>query len=75
MCRRGLQWGGARQPGGRFNSLGYPVVYTSEFLALTQLEILVNLPIDRLLSGYRSFRADIPNRHTDILGREELSEG
>lgn len=47
---------GARQAGGRFNSVGVPVVYTSSSLALAQLEILVNLPTERLLSSYVAFR-------------------
>ena len=65
---------GARQAGGRFNSPGRPVVYTSESLALAQLEILVNLPTDRLLASYVAFRGDIPDRHVETLSREELPE-
>ena len=65
---------GARQAGGRFNSPGHPVVYTSESLALAELEILVNLPTERLLSSYLAFRADIPDRHVEALGRERLPE-
>lgn len=63
---------GARRAGGRFNSPGHPVVYTSESLALAQLEILVNLPTERLLGSYAAFRADIPERRVDTLRREEL---
>ena len=65
---------GARQAGGRFNSPGRPVVYTSESLALAQLEILVNLPTDRLLASYVAFQADIPDRHVETLSHEELPE-
>lgn len=65
---------GARQAGGRFNSPGRPVVYTSESLALAQLEILVNLPTDRLLASYVAFRADIPSGRVDTLGREKLPD-
>ena len=35
---------GARRAGGRWNSPGVPVVYTSETLALALVEILVHLP-------------------------------
>lgn len=65
---------GARRAGGRFNSPGRLVVYTSGSLALAELEILVNLPTDRLLASYVAFRADIPERHLSTLGREELPE-
>jgi RES domain-containing protein len=65
---------GARRAGGRFNSPGSPVIYTSESLALAQLEILVNLPTDRLLAGYVAFRADLPEGRVATLGREELPE-
>lgn len=43
---------GARRYGGRWNSKGVPVVYTSESLALCCLEIFVHLPSYRLLKGY-----------------------
>lgn len=65
---------GARRAGGRFNSPGHPVVYTSESLALAQLEILVNLPTERLLASYVAFRAEIPDEDLKTLNREELSE-
>lgn len=65
---------GARRAGGRFNSPGSPVIYTSESLALAQLEILVNLPTDRLLASYVAFRADLPDGKVATLGREELPE-
>lgn len=65
---------GARRAGGRFNSPGQPVVYTSESLALAQLEILVNLPTDRLLAHYAAFRAEIPESQIETLRREELPE-
>jgi RES domain-containing protein len=63
---------GARRAGGRFNSPGRPAHYTSESLALAELEILVNLPTDRLLASYVAFRADIPERHLSTLSRDEL---
>ena len=66
---------GARRAGGRFNRPGTPVVYTSESLALAQLEILVNLPTDRLLASYVAFWAELPDRWVATLDREELPEG
>ena len=66
---------GARRAGGRFNSPGRPVVYTSESLALAQLEMLVNLPTDRLLGSYVAFRAALPESSVDAVGRESLPAG
>lgn len=65
---------GARRAGGRFNSPGRPLVYTSESLALAELEILVNLPTDRLLASYVAFRAGIPDASVDALDRDRLPD-
>lgn len=43
---------GARLYGGRWNSKGVPVVYTSDSLALCSLEIFVHLPSYTLLADY-----------------------
>jgi len=66
---------GARRAGGRFNSPDNPVVYSSESLALAELEILVNLPTERLLSSYVAFRAGIPDKRVETLDRTQLPEG
>jgi RES domain-containing protein len=65
---------GARRAGGRFNSPGRPVVYTSASLALAELEILVNLPTDRLLASYVAFRAHVPDAHMTTLDRAALPD-
>lgn len=49
----GLDGEGARRIGGRWNSPGRPVVYTSDAPALAALELFVNLePDQRTLSGF-----------------------
>ncbi len=63
---------GARRGGGRFNSPGRPVVYTSESLALAELEILVHLPTSRLLASYVAFRARLPDEAIETLDRAAL---
>lgn len=42
---------GAQRYGGRWNSKGHPVVYTSESLALAILEVLIHLPEPNLLKA------------------------
>lgn len=52
---------GARRYGGRWNSKGNPMVYTSSSLALAVLEILVNLQdSDTVRENYVKFKIDIP---------------
>jgi len=63
---------GAQRGGGRFNSPGRPVVYTSESLALAELEILVHLPTSRLLASYVAFRARLPDEAIETLDRAAL---
>ncbi len=54
---------GARLYGGRWNSKGVPVVYTSDSLALCSLELFVHLPSYKLLADYIyitiSFNSDL----------------
>jgi RES domain-containing protein len=76
---------GARLYGGRWNSPGIPLVYTSESLALAALEMLVHLDQSRVLSSYVVFpvrfdaslvtsvdEADLPTRWRDYPARPEL---
>lgn len=51
---------GAHRYGGRWNTKGHAVVYTSESLSLALLEILVHLPRPRLLASHRAALAEIP---------------
>ena len=52
---------GAESFGGRWNSVGVKMVYTSATLSLAILEILVHLESDAVLeSRYRHIAADIP---------------
>ncbi len=51
---------GARLVGGRWNSPGRPLVYTSESLALCLAECLVHIP-GRLPTNYVAFKISIPD--------------
>ena len=63
---------GARRAGGRFNSPGRAVIYASSSLALAELEILVNLPSERLLGSYLAFRIELPAGQIEALPKEDL---
>lgn len=63
---------GARRYGGRFNSVGTAVIYTAGSLALAELEILVNLPSERLLATYVAFRLVIEDSLVETLDSDRL---
>lgn len=60
-----LEGEGARLFGGRWNSAGAPVIYTSDSLALAALEVLVHLPqIERhkeRMPRYIAIGVDVPD--------------
>ena len=66
---------GSRRFGGRFNSRGTPVVYTSESLALALLETLTGLQRYDQLYRYVFFRVALPAELIAELGEEELPTG
>lgn len=51
---------GARRYGGRWNPPGYPLIYTSESLALAALEILVHVDTDLAPLDFIRFELRIP---------------
>lgn len=63
---------GARLYGGRWNSPGVPVVYTSESLALCCLEIFVHLPSYKLLNDYVYFKLSFDS---ELVTNAEISDG
>ncbi len=63
---------GARQHGGRFNSPGIPIVYTSETLPLALLETLTGLERFAQLRRYVFFRARLSTERVATVSEEEL---
>jgi RES domain-containing protein len=63
---------GARLWGGRWNSVGAPVVYLSDSLALATLEVLVHLPRVERQKGeippYLAVALDVQDHHIDDPG-------
>jgi RES domain-containing protein len=64
---------GARRFGGRWNSPGVAMVYTSATLSLAVLEILVQLQTEAVLSAYVVYTVEISNQQIEILDRSRLS--
>lgn len=65
----GLSGAGAMIAGGRWNSPGISMIYTSETRALCTAEVAVNLPLGTFPSGYEMVSINIPD---DILLTEIL---
>ncbi len=60
---------GARLQGGRWNSPGRPLVYSSSHLSLAALEALVHFDVDQVPEDLRAFAIEIP----DALAQEQVS--
>jgi RES domain-containing protein len=65
---------GARLVGGRWNSPGRPVVYTSESLALCLAECLVHIT-GPLPADYVAFKIAVPEEAIEYLDATTLKEG
>jgi RES domain-containing protein len=63
---------GARIAGGRWNSRGRTVVYTSESAALAALELLVHLGRSRSLPDYVIFSCSFSEKLIETLQPEDL---
>ncbi|MPZ21055.1 MAG: RES domain-containing protein [Luteitalea sp.] len=61
---------GARRDGGRWNSVGTPMVYTAESRSLAALEVLVNL--EGPARGYSIVRCSFPDTLVVTIGRSNL---
>lgn len=62
---------GARKSGGRWNSAGIAVVYTSGTLSLALVEVLVHLP-SGILSAYSAVRIEFEQSLVTVFGFAEL---
>jgi RES domain-containing protein len=65
---------GARLVGGRWNSPGLPLLYTSDSLALCLAECLVHIP-SRLPADFHAFRIEIPENSAESLDPALLKAG
>jgi RES domain-containing protein len=62
---------GARAVGGRWNSVGVPVVYLSSTLSLALVEVLVHLPAG-LLGAYAAVPVSFDDTHVAALADADL---
>jgi RES domain-containing protein len=66
---------GARLAGGRFNSVGVPVVYTSATRSLAMLEILVQVDQRSRLDDHVAIAATFDDGHVEVADAGDLPEG
>lgn len=63
---------GARRYGGRWNSVGVPVVYVSGSISLALLEVLVHAEDSGILPAYSIFEVNIPPHLVTAVDRDHL---
>lgn len=61
---------GAKEAGGRWNSVGTALVYVSETASLTMLETLVHIHAPQLMDAFTLMSIDVPN---DLLQAFDLN--
>lgn len=65
---------GAKEAGGRWNSVGTAMVYTSEAASLTMLETLVHLHAANLLDSFTLLSVDVPDALIQVIEKEILPQ-
>ncbi|WP_064556431.1 RES family NAD+ phosphorylase [Buttiauxella noackiae] len=65
---------GAKEAGGRWNSVGTAMVYTSEAASLTMLGTLVHLHAANLLDSFTLLSVDVPDALIQVTGKESLTQ-
>lgn len=66
---------GAKEYGGRFNSVGTPVVYTSESLALATLELLTKINSRSRAADRICLPVRFDEAHVQVRSGDDLPEG
>jgi RES domain-containing protein len=66
---------GARLYGGRFNPAGYAALYTSEYISLCLLEILVRASKATIPDSYSLISVEIPDKELTTIQLNKLKKG
>jgi len=65
---------GAKEAGGRWNSVGTSMVYVSEAASLTMLETLVHLRATHIMDYFTLLRIDVPDAQIQKANMDELPD-
>lgn len=63
---------GAFLEGGRWNSAGHEMLYTSQSIALSMLEVLVHLPASLAPNDFCLLTLEIPDNDIEQISKDEL---
>lgn len=74
IAERAFTGEGARRYGGRWNSKGYAVIYTSGSISLAILEVLVHIPVYDLLEEYVYIPVEFDQKFVFALNPEKLPD-
>jgi RES domain-containing protein len=74
-AHQALDGEGARQFGGRWNSPGIPMLYTSQNLSLAGLELLVHVDPGAAPSDLVALRVEVPEDSGLSIPASELPDG
>lgn len=65
---------GAKEAGGRWNSVGVSMVYVSETASLTMLETLVHLHAAQIMDSFTLLSIDVPDELIQSANMDELPD-
>lgn len=65
---------GAKLFGGRWNTVGIPVLYTTENISLAVLEILVRTDIDLIPLHYYLLKIEVPDHSVTVINKNKLKK-
>jgi RES domain-containing protein len=73
MYKEDLSGTGAKLYGGRWNSIGIPVLYTTENISLSVLEILVRTGFNTIPDNYHILKLSVPdNMKENRISKEKI---
>jgi len=76
MYKDDLSGAGAKLKGGRWNSAGHAVLYTTENISLAVLEMLVRADAEEIPLNYHLLKINIPDEHKPvIIAKNKLKQG
>jgi RES domain-containing protein len=52
---------GAKETGGRWNSVGYPLLYTARYASTALVEVMVHVDLDLMPDDYRLVTIEVPD--------------
>lgn len=74
VAERAFTGEGARRYGGRWNSKGYAVIYTSGSISLAMLEVLVHIPFYDILEEYVYIPVEFDQKFVQALNPDKLPD-